>query len=110
MPSTKVPPVIDFSDFLSGEPARMKICADQIRQACLTQGFFQIVNHPIPLDLQKEMFKISKEFFELSLEEKMKLDKCNYIPSQASHSLLPLTFLCQPKMITTAGTRLCTGR
>lgn len=109
MPSTKVPPVIDFSDFLSGEPDRMQKCAAQIRQACLTQGFFQIVNHPIPLDLQKEMFKISKEFFELSIEEKMKLDKCNYIPYSLS-AYPPLTFPCQLKMTTTAGMRLCTGR
>lgn len=75
MPSQKVPPVIDFSEFLSGDEKRMKHCAAQIREACLTQGFFQIVNHDIPLSLQKEIFKVSKEFFALSLEEKMKLDK-----------------------------------
>ncbi|KAF4189668.1 hypothetical protein CNMCM7927_007352 [Aspergillus lentulus] len=34
-----------------------------------------IINHPIPLSLQKEMFKLSKEFFALPLDEKMKLDK-----------------------------------
>ncbi|KAL4732768.1 hypothetical protein ACLX1H_001788 [Fusarium chlamydosporum] len=75
MPSTKSPPVIDFSDYLSGDQKRMEYCAAQIREACLTQGFFQIVNHDIPLNLQKEMFKVSKEFFDLPLQEKMKLDK-----------------------------------
>ncbi|KAF4993050.1 hypothetical protein FGRMN_6738 [Fusarium graminum] len=75
MPSNKSPPVIDFSDYLSGDQKRMEHCAAQIREACLTQGFFQIVNHDIPLSLQKEMFKVSKEFFNLPLEEKMKLDK-----------------------------------
>lgn len=86
---TKVPPVIDFSDFLSGEPARVQKCAEQIGHACRTQGFFQIVNHAIPQSLQKEMFKISKEFFALPLEEKMKLDKCNlliFLSYQASKS------------------------
>lgn len=53
----------------------MEQCAAQIRDACLTQGFFQIVNHGIPKDLQKEMFKNAKEFFDLPTEEKMKLDK-----------------------------------
>ena len=72
MPS---PPVVDFSNFLSGEPERVKKCAEEIGEACRTQGFFQIVNHPIPLSLQKEMFRLSKEFFALPLEEKMKLDK-----------------------------------
>lgn len=75
MSSVKCPPVVDFSDYLSGDAQRMKRCADQIGQACKTQGFFQIINHPIPASLQKEMFKVSKEFFALPLEEKMKLDK-----------------------------------
>ena len=77
MPSTKSPPVIDFGDFLSGDPLRMKRCVDQIGHACRTQGFFQIINHPIPISLQKEMFKESKAFFALPLEEKMRYDKCN---------------------------------
>ena len=76
MSSSKVPPVIDFSDYLSGDPSRMEKCANAIGHACRTQGFFQIVNHPIPKSLQKEMFKMSKEFFALPIEEKMKLDKC----------------------------------
>ncbi|KAK8091373.1 uncharacterized protein PG998_015188 [Apiospora kogelbergensis] len=75
MPSNKVPPVIDFSDYLSGDQKKMEHCAAQIREACLTQGFFQIVNHDIPLSLQEEMFKKSKQFFDLPMEEKMKLDK-----------------------------------
>ena len=75
MPSNKVPPVIDFSDYLSGDQKRMEHCATQIREACTNEGFFQIVNHDIPLSLQKEIFKMSKKFFDLPLEEKMKVDK-----------------------------------
>lgn len=48
MPS---PPVVDFSNFLSGDPEHMEQCAGEIGQACRTQGFFQIANHPIPLSL-----------------------------------------------------------
>lgn len=75
MPSNKTPPVIDFSDFLSGDEQRMKHCTAQIREACTTQGFFQIINHDIPLSLQKDMFKASKEFFALDKVDKMKLNK-----------------------------------
>lgn len=75
MPSSKSTPVIDFSDFVSGDKQRMQHCADQIRDACLTQGFFQIVNHDIPASLQKDIFRVSKAIFALPLEEKMKLDK-----------------------------------
>lgn len=80
MGSTKAPPVIDFSGFLSGETTKMQICAEQIGQACLTQGFFQIINHGVPSSLQKQMFQLSKDFFALPLEEKMKLDKCKFLP------------------------------
>lgn len=76
MSSTKTPPVIDFSDYLSGDPSRTKRCADQIGHACRTQGFFQIINHSVPPSLQKQMIEASKEFFALPIEEKKKLDKC----------------------------------
>lgn len=74
--SNKQPPAIDFSDFLSGENDRIEKCCRKIHEACSTQGFFQIVNHTIPSELQKKMFELSKKFFALPLEEKMKLDKC----------------------------------
>lgn len=41
----------------------------------LGKNGFQIVNHSIALSLQKKMFQASKEFFDLFLHEKMKLDK-----------------------------------
>lgn len=47
MPSDKAAPVIDFSQFLSGEPAKVKQCAEEIRSAAQKEGFFQIINHPI---------------------------------------------------------------
>lgn len=75
MPSIKTPPIIDFSNFLSGDPVRMQHCANEVREACLNQGFFQIINHGLPLSLQKGILKASKEFFSLPIEEKMELDK-----------------------------------
>jgi len=75
MSPAKAPPVIDFSDFLSGDDERVQRCASQIRDACLTQGFFQIVNHTIPLSLQRDILEMSKQFFDLPLDDKLKLDK-----------------------------------
>ena len=76
MSSSKVPRVIDFSDYLSGDPSRIERCASAIGHACRTQGFFQIVNHPIPKTLQEEMFRMSKAFFQPPLGEKINVDKC----------------------------------
>ena len=75
MVSSKVAPVIDFGAFLSGEPAKVQKCATEIRSACQTEGFFQIINHPITRELQDKTFKQQKKFFALPLEEKLKLDK-----------------------------------
>ncbi|XWS38614.1 hypothetical protein CRYUN_Cryun19dG0145800 [Craigia yunnanensis] len=60
-------PIIDLSstDRLS--------TANSIRQACMDHGFFYLVNHGVEEELRKEVFDLSKKFFLLPLEEKMKL-------------------------------------
>ncbi|KAL8963568.1 MAG: hypothetical protein Q9193_000191 [Seirophora villosa] len=75
MPSNKAAPVIDFSNFLSGESDKVQQCAEEIRSACQREGFFQIVNHPITLELQKRTFAQQKKFFSLPIEQKLQLDK-----------------------------------
>lgn len=44
-----------------------------IFQACLDCGFFYVINHGISQELMDEVFGMSKRFFELPLNEKMKL-------------------------------------
>jgi isopenicillin N synthase-like dioxygenase len=69
-------PTIDISPYLSSptSPEAQEIIT-AIRDACTTTGFFQITNHGISPDLQKAVFEGSKKFFELPMEEKVKLDK-----------------------------------
>jgi isopenicillin N synthase-like dioxygenase len=47
--------------------------AAQIREACLSAGFFYIVNHGIDRKLVEEVFAKSKAFFALPEAEKMKV-------------------------------------
>jgi isopenicillin N synthase-like dioxygenase len=51
---------------------------DEVRQACLEKGFFQIINHGVSDELQTAIFEQSKEFFSLPAEEKLRLDKCKW--------------------------------
>ncbi|GAA0151920.1 oxidoreductase [Lithospermum erythrorhizon] len=44
-----------------------------LKQACLDSGFFYLVNHGISQELMDEVFAQSKRFFNLPMEEKMKL-------------------------------------
>jgi isopenicillin N synthase-like dioxygenase len=68
-------PVIDVSKFLA-DPKSIEACAvvDQIRQACATSGFFQMVNHGVPTELQDGAFAAAEKFFHLPMEEKAALD------------------------------------
>ncbi|KAK4050833.1 hypothetical protein OIV83_003255 [Microbotryomycetes sp. JL201] len=52
------------------EPVRRAEIAKQIGQAARTAGFWQIVDHPFPLDLLEDAFKVCKLLFGMSLEEK----------------------------------------
>ncbi|KAI1498976.1 Clavaminate synthase-like protein [Biscogniauxia marginata] len=67
-------PTIDIGPYLQdpGSEASAQI-VDKVRQACATSGFFQIVNHGVPKELQLAVLRASKVLFALPLEEKEKL-------------------------------------
>ncbi|KAH6678479.1 2og-Fe oxygenase family protein [Halenospora varia] len=69
-------PTINVSPYLASptSPSSLQII-NAVREACITTGFFQIIGHGIPRELQDEVFKGSAEFFKLGMEEKKKLDK-----------------------------------
>ena len=64
-------PVIDFAP-LSGtnETAKERV-AKEVHDACRDIGFLTIVNHPVPPAKIREIFRQSKRFFALPLQEKM---------------------------------------
>lgn len=47
----------------------------ELKQACLEYGFFQLVNHAVPSDLQDCILRQSKELFDLPIEVKEKYSK-----------------------------------
>lgn len=48
---------------------------EEVRKCCHYNGFFQITGHRVPLELQRRVMNCSKRFFDLPLEEKLKIDK-----------------------------------
>lgn len=71
-------PVIDLSVLgCSGDDAisAREVLVAQVREACLAWGFFQVVNHGIPLTLLERIQNQARRFFRLPFSEKMKVVK-----------------------------------
>ncbi|CAL5204153.1 unnamed protein product [Lathyrus oleraceus] len=60
-------PIIDL-----GSQNRNQI-VQQIGEACSSYGFFQVINHGVGLEALKRTTEVAYEFFNLPVEEKMKL-------------------------------------
>lgn len=68
-------PIIDIQKLVDPKAtsAEIKIVATLIGQACENIGFFYIKNHGVSNENRDELFDMTRRFFDLSLEEKMKL-------------------------------------
>lgn len=69
-PRFKVP-LVDLNDIGSDTCPQQKQTVQEIRHACETWGFFQVVNHGIPLDLMDKMIEGVRRFNEQDKEVKM---------------------------------------
>ena len=66
-------PVVDFTEFTSDATlVRCKDIAQQLVSACKDVGFVYITGHGVPANTLAEAFAISKKFYDLPKEEKMK--------------------------------------
>ncbi|KAI5058117.1 hypothetical protein GOP47_0026287 [Adiantum capillus-veneris] len=65
-------PVIDLSRFSNGDEAGL--IAD-VGSACEEWGFFQVVNHAIPLTVIHNLKEAAKAFFALPLEQKLQIKR-----------------------------------
>jgi len=67
-------PTVDISAYLKApESPEAVAIVSEIRNACITSGFFQITGHGIARDLQTEVLECARKLFALPLEEKEKL-------------------------------------
>jgi len=73
-PSESYIPTIDISPYMAdpGSDAAAAVVAE-VRQACITTGFFQLTGHGISSELQGRVIKAAERLFALPLEEKQSL-------------------------------------
>ncbi|KAL6500568.1 hypothetical protein OROHE_025934 [Orobanche hederae] len=65
-------PVVDFQGIERGGARRMEI-VDEIREASRTWGFFQMVNHGVPIGVMDSILDGTRRFHEQPQEKKMDL-------------------------------------
>ena len=71
--SAGVVPVVDVAPFLAGTAAGKRAVTRQIADACTDIGFFTIVGHGVSAGLVSETIEVTKAFFDLPLEEKLRV-------------------------------------
>lgn len=70
MPAETIP-VIDVSSLVTGGDST--VAANKIRECCCDNGFFYIEKHGVDAGLQQRLEELSRQFFQLPLETKMKI-------------------------------------
>jgi isopenicillin N synthase-like dioxygenase len=77
-------PIVDLGRYLAGDPGALDRTAQELRFALTEIGFYFIVNHGVPPDLVRDVFRQVARFHAQPLDKKLavKIDKHNvgYLP------------------------------
>jgi isopenicillin N synthase-like dioxygenase len=92
MSSDNFVPVIDIAPYFAGTPDGKRRVADQIGRACREVGFYVIAGHGVDRELVDQVEAVSREFFDLPIEEKMRLHVGNS-PGAAGYAAIGDTAL-----------------
>src|SRR5262245_24204586 len=65
-------PVIDIGPFLEGSPEGRRDVAAEVGRACEDIGFLIVAGHRVPDAMVRAMSRVSREFFDRPLEEKLR--------------------------------------
>ncbi|CAL0312103.1 unnamed protein product [Lupinus luteus] len=71
-------PVIDLSPIINKaveNSSAIEALVKEIGSACKEWGFFQVINHGVPLTLRQRLEEASREFFAQSMEDKRKVNR-----------------------------------
>ena len=67
-------PVVDLSEFLSGDPGLKNAFVDKLGKAYEEVGFVAVKNHGVPDELIAHIYEYVQQFFSLPLEQKLKYE------------------------------------
>jgi isopenicillin N synthase-like dioxygenase len=89
-------PVVDLAPFFvdddgDGVARGRGRATEAVREACLSSGFFRVVNHGVPRELMARALQLQASFFALPDEEKTKVR-----PAEGTCAPLPAGYARQP--------------
>lgn len=64
---------INYQDEDTTPPGSIEGLVKEIGSACKEWGFFQVINHKVPLDKRERIEEAARKFFALGLEEKLEV-------------------------------------
>ncbi|XP_010243876.1 PREDICTED: flavanone 3-dioxygenase-like [Nelumbo nucifera] len=67
-------PVISLAGIMGESESQREEISKKIVEACEEWGMFQVIDHGVEEDLISEMYRLSREFFSLSDDEKLQFD------------------------------------
>ncbi|KAI3766905.1 hypothetical protein L2E82_16984 [Cichorium intybus] len=77
-------PQIDLSPFINSSPPgnspAIEDLVNQVRDACKDWGFFQVINHGVPIEVREKLQSAAKRFFDQPVEEKKKVRRSENNP------------------------------
>src|ERR1700737_5053339 len=95
MPDAEIIPVIDLGPYLDGHPGAIDRTAGELRFALTEIGFYFILNHGVPSEQIRGVFRQVARFHAQPLEKKLeiKLDNHNvaYLPLKGATLLTSTT-------------------
>nr|GMD74131.1 gibberellin 20 oxidase 2-like [Ipomoea batatas]GMD79328.1 gibberellin 20 oxidase 2-like [Ipomoea batatas] len=68
-------PAIDLGSYFGADPDAARSAIELVRAACLSHGFFQVLNHGVDVELIRAAQDCAVAFFKLPAGEKMKGEK-----------------------------------
>ncbi|XP_021284962.1 gibberellin 20 oxidase 2-like [Herrania umbratica] len=68
-------PLVDLEGFFRGDELAIQQVARVIRAACLSHGFFQVINHGVDSHLIKAAYEHLNRFFQLPVSQKVRARK-----------------------------------
>lgn len=71
--TTTTVPIIDIDLFLKGSEVQKRAVAEGVGRACEEIGFLIVIGHGVPAKLVADMYDEANRFFELPLEEKLRI-------------------------------------